>query len=69
MEKWDPENATFKAKVADGMISVHAGGRWRKMYQYPYNRIPSIKIQKELIHRIWLNTGKVFNKDRAKLIF
>ena len=69
MKNWNPEQAEFLAKIEAKMIKIHAGGAWRNMHQWPYNRIPSEKIQRELLHRIWLNTGKSFNEANARLIW
>ena len=64
---WD---GIFKAKIEDSIIYVWAVCKWRPMRHYtPKNKIPSKKIQDEVLHGVWLNTGKRFDLSKVKLSF
>ena len=64
---WD---GIFKAKIDESIIYVYAVGKWRPIRHYaPKYKIPSAKIQKEVLHSVWLNTGKRFDLDKVKLKF
>lgn len=60
---------TFKAQIWDSIIHVWAVGKWRPIRHYAPKCIPSEKIQKEVLHTVWLNCGKNFDLENSKLRF
>ena len=64
----DKRRPMFRAKIEGSIIRVWAVGKWRPIRHYsPKGRIPSETIQKEVLHSIWLNTGKRFDLEKAYL--
>lgn len=60
----------LQAKIENSIIYVFCVGKWRPLRQYTIkNKIPSKRIQSEIIMSIWLNTGKTVPIETIQLKF
>lgn len=60
----------FRAKVEDNILYVWAVGKWRPMREYRVkNKIPSKRIQEEVLESVWINCGRSFTLEEASLDF
>lgn len=63
------EMVVLQAKVEDKIIKVYCRGKWRNIRYYPYQRVPSKKIQDEMRNTVWVNTGKIVEKESIRFFF
>ena len=64
------EKLVFSAKVEDNIIWVLVVGKFRPIREYRVKgKLPSDKIQKEVLRSVWINCGKSFDLESASLKF
>lgn len=60
----------LQAKIENKIVYVFVVGRWRPLRHYAIkNKIPSKRVQSEVIYSIWLNTGKTVPIESIQLEF